>query len=61
LHDAFLADREAVQDKRVVLVDDVVTTGSTLQACVQALQQAGAIEIVCICLARGGLDPNVAS
>lgn len=60
LQDAFLADREAVQCKRVLLIDDVVTTGSTLQACVQALKQAGATEIACICLARGGLDPNVA-
>ncbi len=60
LHDAILADVEAVQGKRVLLVDDVVTTGSTLQACVQALKQAGATEIACICLARGGLDPNVA-
>ena len=61
LRDAFLADRAAVQGKRVLFIDDVVTTGSTLQACAQALQQAGVREIVCICIARGGLDPNVAS
>ncbi len=36
---------------RVLLCDDIVTTGMTLRSCVQALQQAGASEIQCICAA----------
>ena len=34
------------------LVDDVVTTRSTLEACGRALRKAGALRIVGVCLAR---------
>jgi len=37
---------------RVVLVDDVYTTGATLDACAQALRQAGAEEVVAVTFAR---------
>lgn len=39
------------QSARVVLVDDVVSTGSTLQACREALVQAGAEHVICLTLA----------
>lgn len=38
--------------KAVALVDDVITTGSTLHAAAMALKQAGCTEVQAICLAR---------
>lgn len=37
---------------RILLVDDVVTTGSTLHSCEKVLKEAGAMEISCLCFAR---------
>jgi len=43
---------EAVKGRTVVLVDDVATTGSTLNECAQALKKAGADSVLCLALAR---------
>ncbi|MCL2343233.1 MAG: hypothetical protein FWC62_04975, partial [Firmicutes bacterium] len=45
-------DPELVADKRVLLVDDILTTGSTLDECARMLLDAGALEVLCATLAR---------
>ncbi|GAB4579674.1 MAG: ComF family protein [Anaerolineales bacterium] len=52
LKNAFRAEKELIQQKNVVLVDDVFTTGSTLNACAHALKLAGANCVYGITLGR---------
>lgn len=42
----------AVQGRRVLLIDDVMTSGATLSACAEALRQAGAGTVNVLVLAR---------
>ena len=46
--------------KRVVLVDDVVTSGATLSECAALLRQAGAEQVFCLTLARARGDTKKA-
>lgn len=45
-------DRSLVAGKRVLIIDDVVTTGSTLSECARTLRTMGAEDVVCAALAR---------
>ena len=51
LRDAFEAVKELPEHRRVGVVDDVVTTAATLNACTRALQQAGARSVWGLALA----------
>lgn len=45
-------DSLRVDGKRIVLIDDVLTTGSTADACARTLQRAGAASVELVCWAR---------
>jgi ComF family protein len=50
---AFLVpDPARVKGKRIVLLDDVLTTGATAEACARALKRAGAARVHVLALAR---------
>jgi len=44
--------RERIQGKHIILIDDVFTTGATLEACSRTLKRAGAQTVDGLCLAR---------
>lgn len=55
---AFQAAHEHVRGRRILLIDDVCTTGSTLTAAALALRQAGALSVDAYCLARAQPDAH---
>ncbi len=45
-----------VKDRRILLVDDIVTTGATLGECAKALKAAGAVSVCAATLSRSRID-----
>lgn len=56
--DAFWADSNLVSGRNVLVVDDVATSGATLNACAKALLIAGAEKVFCFSLARAVYTPG---
>jgi ComF family protein len=48
-----IGDRFPLNGKRVILIDDVFTTGATTNACARVLRRAGAAEVFVWTVARG--------
>ena len=51
-----VTDPALVKGRRVLLVDDIVTTGATLSECARVLKAAGARGVTAVTLARGRKD-----
>ena len=49
-------DQDFIKDKRVLLVDDIYTTGATLDECAKVLINAGAKEVRSMTLAHSHRD-----
>jgi len=49
---AFACRDDRVKDKQIILVDDVCTSGATLESCAAALKSKGAISVWGLTLAR---------
>jgi ComF family protein len=48
-----VTDPSLVHHRKILLIDDVFTTGSTLNACARALRENGAQGVWCLVVARG--------
>ncbi|WP_175345346.1 phosphoribosyltransferase family protein [Bradyrhizobium sp. ORS 375] len=56
----FAAGSDSISSKCVLLVDDVVTSGATMEACGSLLKSIGAAEVICVSMtAAPEDDPNL--
>jgi ComF family protein len=56
LHNAIILNKhmaEAIKDKNLLLVDDIYTTGTTLEACAKVLYESGCASVYAVTLAMG--------
>ncbi|WP_173049649.1 ComF family protein [Nitrospira sp. KM1] len=62
LRNAFaIRDTTGVQERRILVIDDVFTTGTTVNECAEVLRKAGALSVTVLTLARtipGSLVPD---
>ena len=55
LENAFIITENVVRYKKVIILDDIYTTGATMDACAKALHEGGVHEVysVVLCIGRG--------
>jgi ComF family protein len=52
IRDAFFAEERLAANRHFLLMDDITTTGSTINECAKALKSAGAASVSCFTLAK---------
>ena len=52
IHGAFSVNTDQIRGKNIVILDDVITTGATLNECARVLRKAGARKIFALTIAR---------
>ncbi|MGV2432198.1 MAG UNVERIFIED_CONTAM: ComF family protein [Rickettsiaceae bacterium] len=45
-------NKEKIKGKKILLIDDVITTGSTVDLCAKQLKKSGAKEVIILSIAR---------
>ncbi len=55
MKNAFIVTENVVNFRRVVIIDDIFTTGSTIDAIAAELKRAGVKEVYFLCLSRAGI------
>lgn len=50
-----LIDKTRVKSKKIIIVDDVITTGATLEEAIRVLKEGGAVQIKTLTLAKSNI------
>jgi len=58
VQEAFQANPALIMGKTIIIIDDVSTTGATLEACASTLKNAGAMKVIGLSLARAVSTQN---